>query len=75
LQLSRKLLLLELYCSTPEIHETSSKAGSWINILSLLTGPIQKSMMVAAAIWKIEKSHNVCYGWTSFEKILHGDVL
>jgi len=41
LQLSRKLLWLEPYCSTPEVHQTSSKAGSWINILYLLTGPIE----------------------------------
>ena len=40
LQLSRKLLWLEPYCSTPEVHQTSSKAGSGINILYLLTGPI-----------------------------------
>jgi len=30
--------------------------------------------MAAAAIWKIEKSQYICYGWTSFEKIWHGDV-
>ena len=40
LQLSRKLLWLEPYCSTPEVQQTSSKAGSGINILYLLTGPI-----------------------------------
>ena len=34
------LQLLELYCSTPEVHQTSSKPG--INILYLLTGPIQR---------------------------------
>jgi len=41
LQLSRKLLWLEPYCSTREVHQTSSKAGSGINILYLLTGPIR----------------------------------
>jgi len=39
----RKLLWLEPYCSTPEVHKTSSKAGSGINILYLLTGPISQS--------------------------------
>ena len=40
LQLSRKLLWLEPYCSTTEVHQISSKAGSGINILYLLPGPI-----------------------------------
>jgi len=31
------------FCSTPEVHQTSSKAGSGINILYLLTGPILTS--------------------------------
>jgi len=42
LQLSRKLLWLEPYCSTSEVHQISCKAGSEINILYLLTGPIRK---------------------------------
>jgi len=46
LQLSRKLLWLELYCSTPEVHQISSKAGSGINILYLLTGPITQRTMI-----------------------------
>jgi len=36
---------------------------------------IQKSKMAAATIWKNEKSQYLCYGWTSFEKIWHGDML
>ena len=36
----RDRLWLEPYCSTPEVHQTSSKAGSGINILYLLTGAI-----------------------------------
>jgi len=40
LQLSHKLLSLEPYCSTPEVHQTSSIAGSGKNILYLLMGPM-----------------------------------
>ena len=45
MQLSRKLLSLEPYCSTPEVHQIPSRAGSWINILYLLTGPIGGSLV------------------------------
>ena len=33
-------VMIEPYFSTPKVHITSSKAGSGINILYLLTGPI-----------------------------------
>ena len=49
LQLSRKLLWLEPYCSTPEVHQISSKAGSGINILYLLTGPISRTCFMSRA--------------------------
>ena len=34
------MIRLEPYCSTPEVHQISSKARSGINILYLLTGPM-----------------------------------
>jgi len=37
------MLWLEPYCSIPEVHQTSSKAGSGINILYLLSGPMASS--------------------------------
>ena len=33
-------VMIRTYCSTPEVHQTSSKAGSGINILYSLTGPL-----------------------------------
>ena len=44
-------LWLEPYCSTPEVHQTSSKAGSGINILYLLTGPIRAGTRYSDPGW------------------------
>jgi len=37
---TQNVMIRTVDCSTPEVHQISSKAGSGINILYLLTGPI-----------------------------------
>jgi len=43
-------VMIRTIYSTPEVHQTSSKAGSGINILYLLTGPITDSTRQADII-------------------------
>ena len=44
-------MITAVYCSTPEVHQISSKVGSGINILYLLTGPIIKWLREPTESW------------------------
>ena len=63
MQLSRKLLSLQPYCSSSEVHKISCKTGSGINILYLLTGPIHRPYLcvfVCVCVCFVSRDLHIC---------------
>ena len=54
-----KLLWLEPYCSTLEVHQISSKAGSGINILYLLTSSIDHTKLLKVIHKRPKDCHEI----------------